>query len=155
MGKFRFELEPLLRARRMTEQSHQRVVAAIESERMKLESALRDLQQQISHEKFVLQGDLVGRIDAHQLRLTAAATMQSMRKAQRFVLELAGVHRRLETARAQLIETTKQRRAVELLRERRFEEWKQRQDKMETDAIDELAVIAAARQRLSAHGAEK
>jgi flagellar FliJ protein len=145
MAKFRFELEPLLKARRMTEQSHQRAVAAIENERMKLEETLRDLQRRISAEKCGLQTELVGRIEAHQLRLAAASTMQSMRKAQRIVLELAGVHRRLDTARAQLIEATKQRRAVEILREKRFEEWKSRLDKLETDAIDELAIIAAAR----------
>lgn len=145
MAKFRFELEPLLKARRMTEQSHQRAVAAIEHERMQLENALRQLQQQISSEKSTLQTELVGTIDAHQLRLAAASTMQTMRKAQRIVLELAGVHRRLETARTHLIEATRQRRAVEILREKRFEEWKSKLDKSETDALDELAIIAAAR----------
>ena len=146
MAKFRFELEPLLRARRMAEQSHQRAVAAIENERMGLEEALRQMQQQISSEKSGLQAELVGMIDAHQLRLGAAATMQSMRRAQRIVLELAGTHRRLEAARFELIEATKQRRAVELLRDKRFDEWKARLDKAETDAIDELAIIAAARE---------
>lgn len=152
MAKFRFELEPLLKARRMVEQSHQRAVAALEHERMKFEDLLRQLQQQISSEKSGLQMELTGVIDAHQLRLGAAATMQTMRKAQRIVLELAGVHRRLETARAQLIEATRHRRAVELLREKRLEEWKSRLDKQETDAIDELAIIAAARRSTAGGG---
>jgi flagellar protein FliJ len=51
----------------------------------------------------------------------------------------------MEAARAGLIEAAKARRAVELLRERRWEEWKFAQEKAETAALDELAVIAAAR----------
>jgi flagellar export protein FliJ len=75
----------------------------------------------------------------------ASSSMQILRDAQRIVLELAGVHKRLEAARAELIEATKQRRAVELLRDRRFAEWRNAENKRETAAIDELAVIAAAR----------
>ena len=37
------------------------------------------------------------------------------------------------------------RRALELLKERRFEQWKKRLDKAETAQIDELVTNAAAR----------
>lgn len=145
MAKFRFELESLLKARRLAEQARQRALAAIEQERMRLEETLRLLQRQISDGKHSMQGSLVGRVEADHLRMHAASTMHTMRKAQRIVLEMAGVHRRLDAARAALIESARQRRAVEILRERRFEQWKAHQEKLETDALDELAVIAAAR----------
>jgi flagellar export protein FliJ len=74
----------------------------------------------------------------------AAASLGVMRAAQRIVLELAGVHRKLDVARAQLIESARQRRAVEILRERRYQQWQTEINKAEADALDELAVIAAA-----------
>jgi len=154
MAKFTFALEPLLKARRLVEQSHQRIVAQIDRERIQLEENLRRHQMHITQGKQSLQGHLVGKIDAHALRMHAAASIHLMREAQRIVLELAGVHRRQEAARAELIEASRRRRAVELLRERRFEQWKAAQDKAETAALDELAVIAAGRgNRAAALGA--
>ena len=41
------------------------------------------------------------------------------------------------------MEASRQRKAVELLRERRYEEWKQARDKAEAAALDELAVMRA------------
>lgn len=146
MAKFKFPLEPLLKARRMTEQQKQRDVAAIEQERLRLEENLRHQQEVIAEGKRSLKASMVGQLDVQQLRMHAASSLHVMRKAQRVVLELAGVHRRLEAARSELIEAARNRRAVELLRERRFEQWKAALDKAEVNAMDELAVIAAARQ---------
>jgi flagellar FliJ protein len=144
MPRFRFELEALLRSRRLAEQARQREVASIERERSILEDTLRRQQRAIEEGKASLTDALVGTIDAESLRLHAAATMQQLRQGQRIVLELAGVHRRLDSARIALIEAARRRRAVELLRQQRLEQWQAAQDKAETDAIDELAVIRAA-----------
>src|SRR5688572_24024686 len=111
MAKFIFQLEPLLKARRLTEQGHQRAVATIEMERRRLEDALRRQQLSIADGKQSLQVQLVGAVDAQALRMHAAATMHQMRQAQRIVLELAGVHRRLEAARNLLIDAARNRRA--------------------------------------------
>jgi flagellar export protein FliJ len=75
--------------------------------------------------------------------------MQLMRTAQRLVLELAGVHKRLEAARAGLIEATKQRRAMELLHDRQLARFKAAIERRETAAFDDMAVIAAARADLA------
>lgn len=131
----------------MVEQNHQRLVASIEHERMALEESLRTQQHRIAHGKESLSSGLVGQVDMTVLRRHAAVSIQLQRLAQRTVLELAGVHRRLDAARQELIEAAKQRRVVERLREQRFEQWKAQQEKAETDAIDELAVMAAARRR--------
>ena len=61
-------------------------------------------------------------------------------------LELAGLHRRLEAARSELTEAARDRRAIELLRERRLFEWRRRIDRAEDAVIDDLAAAAAARQ---------
>ena len=145
MAKFTFSLDPLLKARLAVEQRHQRAVAMIEQERRGIEERIRNQQRQIADGKQAVRSGLIGDVDAQGLRQHAAASLHLMRQAQRLVLELHGVHKRLDAARAVLIEAAKARRAVELLRERRWEEWKTAQEKAETAALDELAVIAAAR----------
>ena len=145
MARFVFPLEPVLKARRRAEEEIQRLVASIESERMRLEDILRRHQQNLVADKDVLRSGLTGLIDVRSLRLQANSSRQVMRRAQQIVLELAGVHKRLQAARTRLIEATRQRRAIELVREKRYEQWKTALNKAETAAMDELAVIAAAR----------
>jgi flagellar FliJ protein len=149
MPRFHFPFEGLLKARRLAEREQQRAVAAIERERLTLEDALRRQQQELSSGRQSLRDSLIGTLDAQMLRLHAALSLQQMRGAQRLVLELAGVHRRLEMARAALVEAARARRAIELLRERRLAQWKAALDKAEDHALDELAVIAAGRKQVS------
>ncbi len=145
MARFVFTLQAVLKARRRAEEELQRVVAQIERDRMGLEDVLRGHQRSLVTDKSLLRAGLTGLIDVRDLRLQANCSRQIMRRAQQIVLELAGVYKRLEGARARLIEATRHRRAIELVRERRFERWKAAIDKAETTALDELAVIAAAR----------
>ena len=98
--RFRFTLEPLLKARRMTEERHQRIVADIERLRMKLEDDLRRQQGNITSGRHQLRDSLSGSLNVQSLRMHASCSMQLLRQAQRIVLELAGVHKRLEAARA-------------------------------------------------------
>ncbi|MHC4909881.1 MAG: flagellar export protein FliJ [Planctomycetota bacterium] len=145
MPRFRFALEPLLKARRAEEQREQRAVAVIEREHQQLLEAIRRRQQELSAAKHDLRGELVGAINARDLRMLADGSLHQMRHAQRLVLELAGVDKRLEVARGVLIEAARRRRAVEMLRERRFEAWKRDMDRLETNRLDELATMTAAR----------
>ena len=145
MARFVFSLQPVLKARRRAEEELQRAVAQIERERMRLEDVLRGHQRSLVSDKNLLRAGLTGLIDARDLRLQANCARQIMRRAQQIVLELAGVYKRLEAARARLIEATRDRRAIELVRERRYEQFKAAIDKAETAALDELAVFAAAR----------
>ena len=149
MPRFRFRLEPLLTARRHVEQERQRAVAEQERRRRELEEVLRRQQQFITEGKSALRAGLQGTLDLTDMRAHAGATLQLMRRAQRLAIELAGVHTRLEAARVQLIEATRDRRAIELLKERRFAQWKAALEKAEHAAVDELAVQAAARKESS------
>ena len=145
MARFVFSLEPVLKARRRSEETFQRDVAGIERERMRLEEILRGHQRNLVSNKDVLREGLTGLIEVRDLRLHANASLQVMRRAQQIVLELAGVYKRLEAARTRLIEASRRRRAIEFVRDRRYEQWKADLNKAETAALDELAVIAAAR----------
>jgi flagellar FliJ protein len=147
MPRFRFPLEGLLKARRAAEQQQQRAVAEIERARHAIEERLRQQQQDFAMNRQDLREALVGTVDAQTLRLHAASSIQQMRQAQRLVLELAGTHARMDAARALLVEAARARRAIELLRERRFEQWRVALEKAEAATMDELAVFAASRQR--------
>ncbi len=148
MPRFVFRLQPLLEARKLDEEAAQRRVAEIQRERLQLEGMLRRHQRSITDGKQVWREELLGRIDLDALRLGANASLHLQRKAQQVVLMLAGVHSRLQTARARLIEATKRRRAIELLRDRRFEQFKAALAKAETAALDELAVNRFARKEI-------
>lgn len=145
MARFRFPLDPLLEARRRTEQRHQLAVAELDRKRLELEDSLRQQQAFITEGKQTLRDRLVGQVDIAGLRVHAACTIDLTRRAERIVVELAGIHERLEKARGELREAVKQRRSLQRLRELRFEQWKQRLRKAEEAALDELAVAAAAR----------
>ena len=60
-------------------------------------------------------------------------------------IALAGLSKRIATARAELDVARSRRRAVEVLRERRYEEWKLQEERREVAVIDELATCTAAR----------
>ncbi len=145
MARFVFSLQPVLKARRRSEETFQRDVAGIERERMRLEEILRGHQRSLVSNKDVRRAGLTGLIEVRDLRLQANSSLQIMRRAQQIVLELAGVYKRLEAARTRLIEAARRRRAIEFVRDRRYEQWKAALNKAETAALDELAVIAAAR----------
>ena len=145
MAKFVFRLEPLLTARRYAEQDARRVVAVLERERIGFQDELRRHQQQIMSDKQQMRGSMTGSLDMRSLRQSAGVTLHAIRKAQQLVLKLAGVSQRMESARAELRKTMTRRRAIELLREKRFDQWKIVQSKAEIAALDELAVGRAAR----------
>ncbi len=145
MAKFVFRLEPLLTARRHAEQDVRRVVAVLERERIGLEDDLRRYQQRIVSDKQQMRDSMTGSLDMRSLRQSAGVTLHAIREAQQLVLKLAGVGQRMESARAKLLKTRTRRRAIELLRENRFDKWNMVQSKAETAALDELAVGRAAR----------
>ncbi len=154
MAKFRFNLQPVLDQRERIERDRKLMVARVQSERAALENQLRDFQGAISAQKGDLRAAMTGDgadggtvIDAAKLRVQAHASLTLQVKAQRVVLQLAGLHRRLEVARAALATAAKDRRAVEVLKERRFARWKAEQDRRAATALDEIVTSRAARAR--------
>jgi flagellar export protein FliJ len=151
MARFIFELEAVLKQRLAAEREKQLVVAALERERAELEQAIRGFQLDLTREKHELHDQLSGAregstiLDLRGVRFQAGAALRLITLAQRAVLRLAGVHKKLDVARLTLLEATTRRKAVETLKERRFEEWRQEQKRREAAAADELNVMFAAR----------
>lgn len=155
MAKFRFPLDPLLELRRREEDARKRELAQFEGERQRLQDALRAKQRELSEGKQALRDSLVGPLDPAMLRQQATATMGVDRLARRTVLELAGLTQRLEASRQRLVEAAQARRAVEILRERRLEEWNREADRKEIAFLDDLANVAAARKKAEERDAER
>lgn len=147
MAKFVFELEAVLKQRKRAERDQQRVVAELERERIEIESEIRRCQQTIRSEKDDLASRLGGSggVDLGAVRIQANASLHLINQTQQAVLRLAGVHNRIDRARLELLDRARRRRAIEVLREQRFERWKREQDRREQSAIDELAVMAHGR----------
>jgi flagellar FliJ protein len=139
MAKFRFALERVLDRRLKEEEARRLVLAKIEGHRRALEDALRDRQREIGAGRDDWRNSLVGTVDPVALRHNAAASMGLMRKAQRTVLELAGLDKSLVRAKADLVEAARARRALEILREQRFAAFKTVEARREREQLDEFA----------------
>ena len=147
MAKFRFDLDVLLKTRKLAEDRCRCAVATLERERKGLEDSLRNRQNHIGESRRSVRSELVGSIKSTMVRMQANASLALMRDAQRTVLELAGLHRRLQEARRILTDAAVKRRAIELLRDQRYAQWKRNHARREQAAQDELATISAARNR--------
>jgi flagellar FliJ protein len=145
MATFIFKLEPVLKMRKHAENILRREVAQLEQAKTTLKESLRTRQQRLSDSKNAVRDQLVGSVDLSHIRLQATAGMGIMRDAQRNVLELAGLHRKLEVARLKLAEAAKERRAIELLRERRFDQWRAEQSRREEAAFDDMSTTRSGR----------
>lgn len=159
MARFVFQFEAVLKQRRAVERARQLAVAAIERERLALEDTIRAMQRQIVREKEDLREQLLAtrrgaRVDLRSVRLQAGASLDAVAKTQRAVLQLAGVHSRLDAARLQLLEAATKRKSVEMLKERRFEEWKSEQAAIESRMLDELSVMRASRRDAAGAGGD-
>jgi len=141
MAKFKFSLERLLDRRLKEEEARRLVLSKIEGQRRALEDSLRDRQREISAGRGEWREQLVGEVDPTALRHHASASIGLMRKAQRTVLELAGLEKSLVRAKEDLVEAARARRVLEILRERRLAAFRADEAKRERDQIDEFAQI--------------
>lgn len=146
MPRFAFEYEPVLKQRRAAEREKQLAVAALERERRAIEDHIRALQAGISAGKQGLRERLAagGGVDLRAARMEAAASLHLVARAQRAVVDLAGVHRRIDAARVELVKAAVRRKAIQTLRERRFEAWAAEQQRRDDAAVDEINVMRAA-----------
>jgi len=162
MAKFRFAMQRLLEHRQRLEDEELRNVAALQRERVAIENELHIRQSQISQAKGDLKDALAGEkvnhasgglVDVAGVRLQMTASLHLVHRANDAVLRLAGVHRRLEGAQRLHLEARARRKAVELLRDRAHEQWRQAQRKADQVEMDDIAAGQSARRLIdSAHG---
>lgn len=150
MPKFRFELEAVIKQRLAIERQKQLVLADLERMRLVFEDKLRGFQASITAEKNDLRDSLspanpsATTVDLSRVRMQANMSLHLVAKAQQTVFQLAALHRRLEAARKDLLAATTRRKAVEKLKERRYELWRAEQASLEARVLDEIAVTGHA-----------
>ncbi len=143
MPRFRFKLQPVLDQREREERDKQLIVAELERERLALESRIRMCQQMMEDERATLSQALMSgqRVDLQTVKMQAGASLKHHFEAQRTVLELAGVFRKIQFAREELAQAAARRKAVELLRDQHLEAFKQAIERKESHDLDEMSVM--------------
>ena len=123
------------------------VVSELERERLALESRIRNCQLMMRDERQSLSDALgVGRrVDLQAVKMQAGASLRHNFDAQRAVLELASVYKKLEGARKELTQAQARKKAVEMLRDQQRRAFEQEQDRRETRELDEISVMRHAR----------
>ena len=125
------------------------VVSELERERLALESRIRGCQQMMSDERHELTQTLgVGqRVDLQAVKMQAGASLRHNFDAQRAVLDLASVFKRLEAERAELVRVSARRKAVEMLRDQQREAFMKALERRETRELDEMSVLRHGRDK--------
>lgn len=153
-------MQMVLEQRERVEEQRQLIVAEFEKQRLVIEDRIRGFQRGI----YAAKQDLRDRLNAQQdpeglltrtngsrgislnaVRMQANASLQLVARAQQAVLELSYVHQRLDAARLELLKAAADRKAVELLKAGRLQEWKEIQQRLENAELDELSVMRHAR----------
>lgn len=148
--RFVFRMQALLEQRERDERDRQLRVAEVERERLAAEDRLRGVQREIASARDDLRRSLAGEVALGEVRLQAGATLHLELRARQCALELAGVLKRLELVRAELLRAARARKAVAILREKQFEEWKRDAARREHAELDEMMVMRHGRGSASA-----
>lgn len=147
MSRFIFKLQPVLDQREREEHDKQLVVAELERARLALESRIRACQRMMSDERNTLAQALgTGqRVDLRAVKMQAGASLKHNFDAQRAVLELSGVFKKLGAARQELARASARRKAVELLRDQQRRAFERELDRREANDLDEMSVMRHSR----------
>jgi flagellar FliJ protein len=140
MARFIFKLDGVLQHRERIEQEHQRALAVVTAELVRLQGDLRQITDEMNRNAAdVRDNHLVGKLNMSYLAAHRRYMLGMQRKMQNSVEVIGAQQQLVEAARAHLAEATKQKKILEKLRERYHERWKVDQARQEASALDELA----------------
>lgn len=148
MPRFQFRFSSLLKHRRRVEQDRRRELATCLRKQMILQNQLRTMQQSISESKRQAAGLLVGRVDIDAISRMGAHASHTQLRGQDVVMRLADLEREIRRSRESLMDATRQRKALELLRQRHFEAWRAEQRRKQMQELDDIATGAYVRRMI-------
>ena len=141
MAKFVFKLEAVLRQRKHVEGERQRALAIVQAQMAQLQSELRAVNETVQTSTTDLRENrLTGRLDLHFLAAHRRFTLATQRKAMNLVQKMALVQRSVDEAQQALVEAMKQRKAIEKLREKHEQRWREDLARKEANRLDEVAM---------------
>ena len=146
MATFVFQLDGVLRQRKLAEEQKQRDLASVRAELTALEAQLRAMDDDVrSATGDVRANHLTGRLDLAYLAAHRRYTLAMQRKAMTLAQQMAGVQARVDAARKALVDAARQRKVIEKLREKRHAEWAAGIARREAVDADEVAMQISAR----------
>lgn len=148
MAKFKFQFDAVLQQRLAQEELRQRELAKVLRQRLIFHTHLRQMQQTITQSKHDLASGLVGKVNLEAISQFARFSGQVSQRARMTVAKLAALEKTIAAARQRLLEATRARRALELLRDRQHQQWLRLQDAREQMVLDEIAVGQFARKAM-------
>lgn len=142
MRRFEFSLQKVLDYRQRREEQALRAFAEAQAQLAHEQALLESLQ----HER---EACLHRSQRRHRLKVQMLTVEQTYLSALEERIEeqrerVAQAQRLLEERRAALLEAQRERKALERLREKQYEQWRQEMLRVEQNALDELATMRAA-----------
>jgi flagellar protein FliJ len=139
MARFVFRLEGALRHRKHVEQERQRDLAVIETEMARLQNELRNLDESVRRAtEDMRQNRLMGVIDLNFLAAHRRFTIATQRKAMSLMQKMSLVQRQIDEARKRLSDAARDRMAIEKLREKHLQRWREEMNRSENNMLDEI-----------------
>jgi flagellar export protein FliJ len=147
VAKFVFKLEAVLEQRRGVERQRQLALGQIEATRIEVEGRVQAVRMRLEERRSDLRERLSGggAVEVSAVRLQSSAALFGMVELRRLAIELAGVLKRVEAARAELLRATIARKAIEHLRTTAYEQWKREAARKEAAELDDLTLMRIAR----------
>lgn len=139
MAGFRFRFQSILQHRQRIEDECQRNLAQLMRSRMIFHDQLQKMQDTIRESKQQMADSLVGKIDLSQVSGFASYSHQVTNRGQQLVARLTRVERQIAEARQSLLDASRQRKALDRLREKHHNRWRRDQDRREAAELDEMS----------------
>lgn len=144
MARFVFKLQAVLRQRQQIEQQKLRDLAVRQQVVVSLQQDLQTLQTEAQTAMQDLRDNrLVGPINLSYLSAHRRFIMCMGRRAATITQKILQAQKQVDEARLVLAEAAKNRKAIEKLKEKHYEYWRQEQEKKESALLDEVGMQLA------------
>lgn len=141
MAKFVFQLDGVLRQREHVEQERQRELALVQAQMTRLQDELRALNDAVTTSTSdVRDNRLVGRLDLNFLTAHRRYMLAMQRKGTELVQKMALVQRQVVEAQQALAAAAKDRKAIEKLKEKQHQRWRDEQNRRDQMQQDEVSM---------------
>src|SRR5215212_759276 len=139
MPKFVFQLDAVLRHRKMLEDQRMRELGAAQGVLAKMEAELRAMDDTTRGVTSDLRDNrLTGQLDMAFLAAHRRYVLAMQRKAVELAQRMAAQQQVVDAARRALAEAAKQRKIMDKLKERQHERWKSEQSRKELEQLAEV-----------------
>lgn len=156
MPKFVFQLDAVLRHRKMIEEQFMRELGAVQSVMAKMEAELRGIDESAKNvSNDVRNNRLTGTLDMAFLGAHRRYVLAMQRKALILAQQMAAQQQLVDAARKNLAEAAKQRKIIEKLKERQHERWKAEQSRKQQDELSEVNMQLALEPYFAAENADR